>query len=354
MFKLISTFQMKFDFDQKKRMQLYRVLNKTTDEKRRGLKVLNVLDSLKKQEKKNSSMFKLYSHWIKQLNNGMRFSEAIKNYVPAAEAMLISANEKSGKISDGFKMALELAKQKKEFTKIIITALTLQIILFVLSILILSYFCISIIPVLANSIPIAKMSSRSLAVVSMSSNFYVWMPIFLLICFTVALATIWALPNYKSGLRKFLDQIPPFSIYRILVGVSFLNTLSALTKAKLKQNDALLEMKRFAQPYLVYRINKYLIAINNGKSLGQALISTKLDFPDEYVIKELAMYAESGNIDDAMQEVIYSLNEDGLELVNKQAGVLKTISFAWILTLIMILIISIFTFVMDLQASVQM
>ena len=158
MYKFISTFQMKFYFDEKKRMQLYRVLHKTTDEKRRGLKVLNVLESLKKQEKKHSSMFKLYSHWIKQLNNGSRFSEVIKDYVPAAEAMLISANEKAGKISDGFKMALDLAKQKKQFTKIVITALTLPIILFVLGILILSYFCISIIPVLAHSIPIAKMS----------------------------------------------------------------------------------------------------------------------------------------------------------------------------------------------------
>ncbi len=166
--------------------------------------------------------------------------------------------------------------------------------------------------------------------------------------------TLWALPNYRSGFRLILDKFPPFSIYRILVGVSFLHTLSALTKAKLKQNDALIEMKRFAQPYLIYRINKYLMSINNGKSLGQALISTKLNFPDEYVIKELAMYAESGNIDDAMHEVIHSLNEDGLELVNKQAGILKTISFAWIMTLIMILIMSIFTFVMDLQASVAM
>ena len=39
MFKFINNFIMKMSFKQNKRLQLYRILNKTTDEKRRGLKV---------------------------------------------------------------------------------------------------------------------------------------------------------------------------------------------------------------------------------------------------------------------------------------------------------------------------
>ena len=113
MFKLFSQTIMKMEFDQAKRLQLYRILSKATDEKRRGVKVLSVLSSLMKQEKRSSTMYKLYALWSKQIANGLRFSEAIQGFVPPAAAMLISANESAGSISDGFKMALELAKQKK-------------------------------------------------------------------------------------------------------------------------------------------------------------------------------------------------------------------------------------------------
>ena len=354
MFKFINNFIMKMSFKQNKRLQLYRILNKTTDEKRRGLKVLNVLGSLKKQEKKHSAMYKIYSLWIKQLNNGFRFSEVIKDYVPAAEAMLISANEKAGKISDGFKMALDLANQKKQFTNIVIQALTMPAILFTMGIIVLSYFCSSIIPSLSNTVPLDKMSNLSLFVLHTSSSFGVWMPMFLISCGAIVMFTIWALPNYKAGFRIKLDNLPPFSIYRIVVGISFLHTLSALVKARLKQTDALIEMKRFAPPYLNYRIDKYLQQINRGTPLGGALISTKLNFPDKEIIKELSMYAESGNIDEAMNEVIASLSEDGIELITKQAAILKSISIAWIVGLIGFLSLSLFTFMIDLQSMLNL
>src|SRR5690606_30786578 len=62
---------------------------------------------------------------------------------------------------------------------------------------------------------------------------------------------VWSLPNMaKSPMRKWLDKIPPWSIYRMLHGSTFLLNIAVLLQAGVRVQEVLKMMSRTGSPWL--------------------------------------------------------------------------------------------------------
>jgi type II secretory pathway component PulF len=344
---------MRYNFNLSKRLKFYRILVKATDERRQGVRVKQVLEHLMRIEKranKNSLMFQMYKSWLQMLNQGKEFGMIISKFVPPAEAMIISAAETSGKISDGFALATEVARTQSDFKKAFQSALVGPIVLLVSTVGVISFFCIHIFPAIADSLDKNQLSGLSSFAVGVMDSYVVWFPTLIISVLVVIIITMWALPNYKAGFRSKLETIPPFSLYRIFVGCSFLHAFNSLTKAGVQQVKSLQKMSGFASPYLKYRIEKIMYFMNRGMSFGQALVSIKLNFPDREVVDELSMHAETGNIDAVLDDVVSDLNTDGLELIKLQAAIAKYVCTTITVVVVLWLVLSLFSFVKDMQA----
>ncbi len=351
---MISNFLLSLTFNLKRRLKFYRIMARCTDERRRGVKPNLVLASLIKiNEKRNkgkpTALSKLYRHWKEKLDLGKKFGEVLNEVVPAAEASQIYSAEMSGKISNGFLQALEVAKQQAQFKKVFKEALISPIINLVVTLCIVIMFFNTLIPAVSNSITVDKMSPYSLFLYKLSKTFPYWMTIFMIFTTLSVCWLIWALPNYNGSLRKKLDNYPPFSIYKLTIGCSFLFSLTSLMKSRVPQKQALHIINKFSSPYLKYRINKILE--QTEKSLGEALIGLKLDFPDKEVIDELAMASDQGNINEALPEVVESLTEDGIDLIKIQAGVAQGITKAINVFILIALVVGLFGFIVDIQGA---
>jgi len=144
------------------------------------------------------------------------------------------------------------------------------------------------------------------------------------------LISFWTFGAWKGPLRAYVEGIPPYSIYRIFVGVGWLLSLSSLVKAGTPVSKALRSLRSDASPYLMYRIDKTLLFINNGDNLGDSLYKTKLHFPDKEIIGDLRIYSELDNFQESLGQVAYDWLETSIEDVANKAAVLNTVAILFV------------------------
>lgn len=351
---MLEKLQMKMAFKLSARLRFYRTMARQTDNTKRGVKPVLVLQSLIRNEEiggKRTALSKLYRHIKSRLELGKRLGEVLQEFAPSAETSQIYASEVAGRISQGFIMASEVAKQQTVFKKVFKEALFTPMINLSMAVGIMVLFFQTLVPAMGGSLNPDNVSLLSEVLINIAPDFVYYLSIVGVIVAVLVAWTIWALPNYNGTLRVKLENIPPFSMYRIMTGCSFLYAYTALTKS-IAQNQALITIRQFATPYLKLRINKILA--QTDRSIGEALLHLKMNFPDKEVINEIAMASEQGVLVEAMPEIVDNLSIDGLELIKLQAGIAKTFATVLMVGSILLLIVGIFTFMNDLQASAGM
>jgi type II secretory pathway component PulF len=109
---------------------------------------------------------------------------------------------------------------------------------------------------------------------------------------------IWSMPNMnKSRLRVYLDRIPPWSIYRMLNGSTFLLNFSLMLASNVKMQRTLEIMKNNASPWLKERIGAAIAGVNKGHSFGEALHRSGYEFPDRRAVQFLRLLSEQEDFD---------------------------------------------------------
>jgi len=122
------------------------------------------------------------------------------------------------------------------------------------------------------------------------------------------------------------DKIPPWSLYKIFVGISWLLAMAALIKGGTPVSTALRALRHDATRYLRERIDKTLVFVNNGDNLGQALGKTKMDFPDKEVVDDLKIYSELDNFEEALDNMANEWLEESVIMIEEKASILNMVA----------------------------
>lgn len=289
-----------------------------------------VVDALREQQfklhKGKSLLYFVYSDILTRLSSGSSESEALAGYVPDVDVMMINAF-KDDDISTGFKGLMDYNKKVKEMNSALLKALAYPGMLFGISIVVVWYFSISLIPALTAALtPDMSLSSASEMMIDLSNNFYIYLIIICVSTVGLIILLSWALPNYNGKYRRFLEKIPPFSIYRIVNGCGFLNALAALSNSGYQQYEAIEEMKENSTKYLGYRLELIAEQIKGAKNLGSALVDINLDFPDKKMLEDIELISRFGVLEDSLSKMADDMTDKGLTLINKQATVLKHVA----------------------------
>ena len=127
-------------------------------------------------------------------------------------------------------------------------------------------------------------------------------------------------------MRATFDHIPPWSLYKIFTGISWLLALSALVKSGTPVSTSLRALRRDASKYLQERIDKTLVFVNNGDNLGQALGKTGLDFPDPEIINDLKIYSELDNFEEALDKLATEWLDESVYLIENKASIMNMVA----------------------------
>ncbi|MBP9741746.1 MAG: type II secretion system F family protein [Burkholderiales bacterium] len=334
----------------KQRQKIYRMLEKMTAEPA-VLQINEALAELKMLEARGelkSRLWYVYDDIMEQMRSSEAdFAHALAKYVPQQDTMIIAASEQDD-ITLGFTTVIENNRKTNEMKQAFTQALAYPILMVCVLVTLLFYFSIKVIPAFMESMQSGVvLSSSSVFLVEMAQSFNWWFSLLVIGIVGVGLFIVWALPNLTHKYRKFLEDLPPFNMYRIMIGCGFLFALNSLSKSGYLQYEALEQMLKLAKPYLRYRIELLMDKMADGLDIGEALIYSKLNFPDKQMVRELAIQIKYSD-EDTLEVLSSNLAEDGLEIIKIQAQIMRFLITFIVFGVIAFLYFAVYQFGSDL------
>ncbi len=273
------------------------------------------------------------ANWMRSIQNGDSFSVALRGWAPSSELLMLSVGDIAN-LEDALANTIKAVEGMNRMKGPVISAISYPLFLICMVIFLIWGVGAFMVPPMIDAVPNLIWTGLAKSLVDLA-DFVDKHPILLFstlpIIFTIIVVTF---PYWKKGMRPSFDKAPPWSIYRIFTGVGWMLSLSALVKAGTPVSKALRLLRSDATPYLLYRIDRTLLYVNNGDNLGDALYKTELGFPDEEVIGDLRIYAELDNFQEALERLSDDWLETSVDDIEQKAAVLNAIAILLIAAII--------------------
>ncbi len=263
--------------------------------------------------------------WGKALNNGKPFSDALRGWAPDRERLMLSVGD-TADLESALTNLIKVTEGSTKMIRPIIGAVSYPSFLMMMSVLIIYAIGVYMVPPMIDAAPGTRWTGLARDLVDVSE----WIKNNWIIAFSalpVIMGTIYFTISIWTGpIRVLFDKIPPWSLYKTFVGITWLLALAALIKGGTPVSTALRALRKDSTRYLKERIDKAMVFINNGDNLGQALAKTKLGFPDEELISDLKIYSELDNFEEAMDNLANEWLEESVYSIEEKAGVLNMVA----------------------------
>lgn len=273
----------------------------------------------------NDTMALAIIAWMRSIQNGDTFSVALRGWAPSSELLMLSVGDVAN-LEQALANTIRVVEGMNRMKGPVINAIAYPIFLICMVILLIWGVGAFMVPPMVDAVPNLVWTGLAKSLVDLS-NFVNDHPIVLFATLPIIfLIIVVTLPRWKGKIRAKFDSAPPWSIYRIFVGLGWLLSLSALVKAGTPVSKAMRSLRADASPYLLHRIDRALVFINNGENLGDALYQTNLNFPDEIVVGDLRIYAELDNFAEALENLSNDWLESSVRDIEQKAAVLNGVA----------------------------
>ncbi len=240
------------------------------------------------------------AHWIDSLRNGARLGQAIAGWVPRDEQMLIAAGEQSGRLDDALMYAAEVMVAKTKIRSAVMSGLMYPSVMMMMAIGVLLMFSYKIIPEFARVVPDEKWHGVARIMIDLADFTRSWIVLIVAVLVGLIVALFMSFPRWSGGLRIKLDRYPPYSIYRMLQGSTWMISLAALVAAGVRVETALQQLGEGAAKWLDERTQACLRGMRSGLTLGDAMAKSGYGFPDLEIIDDLGVYSALSGFDRAL------------------------------------------------------
>ena len=346
----------KMQFGAKQRLRTYRKISTMT---RYGLPLNRVLDMLWEQaskggQKPDEPMAVIMDSWRIAIRNGRPLSVAAGSWVPFNERMMIEAGEESQNLSIALNNLIAVNKAGSDMRSAVISGLAYPVVLILAVCAVLWLFGTRVIPTFEIILPSDQWVGTAASLAGMSEWVQVWMlPVIGIILGIVALIS-YSMPRLTGPVRKYLDKIPPWSLYRIVSGAGFMLSMGALVSAGVQTARALEKLKRNASPWLKERLEATLKHVYSGANMGRALQRAGYGYPDEEIIDDLIAYSDLPAFSEMLDTLGKEWVEDSVELIKTQARILNTIALLLMAGTVAWIFSGMFAIQQQISAAVQM
>ena len=328
----------RLQFGTEKRISVYRTLDTLLRNKIGIDAALNRIYEVfsKNGRKPNDPIARIIAEVKRAYSNGSPLSKALTPWIPYEEMILIRAGEATSTVSKQLVQCINIIKSKGRFTKAIVKCFLYPVFLLMMIGYLMYIVSYQVIP------PMTKItdpttwgaSGRLLYAVSSYTVSYGLLTAIVIVLF--ALLCVFSLPHSFGELRVKLDRIPPWNIYRIIHGSSFLVNLAVLLSAGITLKNSLSLIKDGSSPWLSARINAIIYSTSNGKSLGEALDISGYEFPDRDIIPLIKALSDTGRIDEILTDFSSEWIDRSVEKIDAIANMIFTLGLFLVGALMML------------------
>lgn len=332
----------KFAFTSKVRERCWR---KLASHQRHRMPLDESLKLFARQAKANKSPVEhCYTEIQHRLALGKNMGEALSGFASPEEVLLIYSSQKGGKLPEGLVLAAELLAARRKIISAVVGAVTYPAILFGIAIAVLYAIATVVMPQLTSITDPARWQDAAAVLYKTSLFVNSFYGVAALVLLFVGLSLIFiTFPQWRGKSRQWADKIPPWSIYRLLVGVSWLHTVATLMSAGQKLVDILDAMlgDRNTTPYLRSVLRKINNHAARGANLGDALVRTGLHWPTAELVDELQAYSNLPGFSEQIRSIANDWLEEGIEMIVRAARGLNVVCILAVGGLVILMVIGI-------------
>ena len=288
-----------------------------------GLTYKQITEKMLERSKKKTPTIFFLEHLNEELSDGRQFSEALEGWATINEITIIGAGEASGDYANAFKQCAELLGRLIEMKKTIISASIYPAFLMLALFGIIYGFSSFMVPILEDFSDPSKWpdSARTLR------DFTSWVTsniLFVLISFVIIGWLVGKSMEVLTGpIRdKFLDKIPPYSLYKEIQSGLFLSALATLLKSGMTFSRSLEFIEEDSPKYVKEKITDIIDSVNEGKNEGEAL---NVPFVGE-VGDDIEDFSIGSDITQTMSDLGGQIVKEKIEKIQSSAGILKFIA----------------------------
>jgi type II secretory pathway component PulF len=248
-------------------------------------------------------------YWLfKILDRGENFGAVMAEWLPHDEAMIFAAMAEAGLTGAGLRDLAKLSARQTAWKKSLRRALFPLLGASAMFVVGFWYLSNSLFPTLFSALPQGVVLEGPAASLKATSDFFASFGPYLLGAITVLpLAISRLLPVWTGSVRKFVDELPLFSLYKSWTGLGFLLSLSSLLKAGVSLRDALETLERRSPPYTAERLRAVLL--RDDAYLGEALAESGYGWPDARTIKLIRHFIVSDRPGNALAQLAETSTE---------------------------------------------
>lgn len=322
-------------FSPRDRASIYRAIG---DLVRRKVAITQALQTLADEFRDNEgpyspSAFAL-SKWSHGVRTNMPLGTVTRGWIPDEERMLISVVETKDELSDMLDQLAENVEQRSELTNRIRKKIQPPLLMILIVVGLLYVYSTQVLPEIDQNMPKSQWTGMA-AQLAILADYGPFVTALLAASIASTLTLIvYTFPRWTGQMRAKFDRYPPWSIYRLWHGTTFLQSFSALIKANVGVAPALAELRKKSSPWMAERLGTALFFL--GKTdLGHAFKLSRLGFPDTRVITLLCVYATLPDFEKNIADIGRKWFRESLQSIDDQTGklsaVLGVISFGIIL-----------------------
>lgn len=299
-----------------------------------GLSVLATFDKLienytRRGRNPGNPIGKILSECRQNVKTGFSLADSLREWIPDQELSIIESCDAAGRVSDGFLNAAFIAEGMDKILSSIKSSLMIMTYMFSLAFSIVVMFCVLLVPVLKQSVPLEKWNGLQLGV----WYFYVMVTEYWwVISFFIAVLSILifkSLSTWTGNVRFTFDKFPPYSIYKRLNGATFILNVNAMLSAGIPMETAISNMVNSCKSrWMLERLEAVLGAIKEGEeNLGSALDVIGYEFPGDAAIIKMKSLFETSNSEGSLKRFAGQWLNKTVSSVEKTGELLRLLGY---------------------------
>ncbi|WP_250625589.1 type II secretion system F family protein [Pinirhizobacter soli] len=259
------------------------------------------------------------------LRDGDAFATSLSRWAPPQECALIAAGEAAGDMQAACTAACATITDQRGLVGAVIGALAYPGVLLMALCGVLALIGYAIVPDLLREGPVQSWRGATYAMLVTGIAVQAAGPYALTLLVGLLVATAVSMPRLTGRWRDRLDEWPPWSIYRILMGTGFLLNVGTMLAAGVRLEECMLVMRNHANPYLRERLDDTLRGIRIGLTLGESLRAAEHRFPNARAVRYLVDLSGEHGFDQIVQRFARRELERSVREIARNSKVIGTV-----------------------------
>jgi type II secretory pathway component PulF len=310
-----------------------------------GLPLDESISDLRQQaaDAKQWILFQVYDDIRDKLRRGVAFAPSLQTWCPPSEILLIASGKGGSKsmaeaITRVLKMQTGIAEMRVTLFTVMMEPTIILLGTYGLVIWMSTHFVDALLATSRgiNAADFTGAAHELVAVGEFGGGFQAVLPPVAAI--SLGALILFTLPRWTGALRRYADDLPPWSIYRAVQGAGWMQAFSMLAQSGVPYEKILFDTAGLGTPWLRERIlAARFLMVRRGLAVGDALAATGFNFPSKAIVLNLKAFGARRGFDEALAEVadewfksIVAAVKQSASLMGMLTMVLTTAVILWI------------------------